>query len=485
MSEQIQTPKSSYKKLFSNTIIFAIGQFSSKILVLLLVPIYTYAMKEAELGITDVIIQIANWLVPVVSLSVAEAITRYGLDKEYDKTSVFTIGNIANICGLILLGIIIPLVSGTSFVHKFIDNYSLLLYIYVATSSLKLLYSYFVRALDMVRLYAFCSIFTTFSTLIFTVLFLIVFKIGVTGYLLAIIISDFASIIFLIFAAKLWRFINLKKLDKSLAKQMLNYCIPLIPAQLLWLITNSSDSFLTTYYLGKARNGILSTSYKIPNIVSTIYMIFGMAWNMSAITEKDSGEQEQFYTNVFDSNQSVLYIVSAFILLLVTPITNIWIGPSFRESIYYAPILIFATIFTCYVTFFGTIYSVAQKSVRSLVTSFIAGVINVLINITLIPVIGIYAAAISTLAAYLTVFIIRAADTQKYQRFDLGIKKLVTNCILLALMMLANYIGRIYIKYTLLIILFMIVFLLNYKCLFKVAKTVLPEKVLRFLPFIK
>lgn len=484
MSEQ-NTVGNSYKKLFSNTIIFAIGQFSSKILVLLLVPIYTYAMSDAEFGITDVIIQMANWLVPVVSLTVSESITRYGLDKAYDKASVFTIGNIANIGGLILLGIIMPFVSGTNFMHKFIDNYSALLYIYVATSSLKLLYSYFVRALEMVKLYAVCSIFTTFSTLILTILFLLVFKIGVAGYLLAIIISDLASIVFLVYVARLWRFVKFKKLDKSLAKQMLKYCIPLIPAQLLWLITNSSDSFLTTYYLGQSKNGILSASYKIPNIVSTIYMIFGMAWNMSAITEKDSGEQERFYTNVFDSNQSVLYIVSAFILLLVTPITNIWIGPAFRESVNYAPILIFATIFTCYVTFFGTIYAVAQKSVRSLVTSLIAGIINVLINVIFLPVIGLYAAALSTLAAYLTVFIIRAADTQKYQRFDLGIKKLMVNCVLLILMTLANYIGTVYVKYTSLIILFMVVFLLNYKCLFKVAKTVLPQKVLRFLPFIK
>lgn len=485
MSEQAQKPKSSYKKLFSNTIIFAIGQFSSKILVLLLVPIYTYAMTDAEFGITDVIIQMANWLVPIVSLSVSEAITRYGLDKDYNKASVFTIGNIANIAGLILLGVIVPFAGGTNFVHRFIDNYSVLLYIYVVTSSLKLLYSYFVRALEMIKLYAFCSIFTTFSTLILTILFLLVLKTGVTGYLLAIIISDLASIIFLIFAAKLWRFIYLKRLDFSLAKQMLKYCIPLIPAQLLWLITNSSNSFLATYFLGQDKNGILSASYKIPNIVSTIYMIFGMAWNMSAITEKDSGEQERFYTNVFDSNQSVLYIVSALILLFVTPVTNIWIGPAFRESINYAPILIFATIFTCYVTFFGTIYSVAQKSVRSLVTSLIAGVINVVINIILIPAIGLYAAAISTLASYLTVFIIRAIDTQKYKKFDLGIKKLVTNCVLLIFMTLANYIGQTYIKYPSLIILFTAVFLLNYKCLLKVAKTVLPQKVLRFLPFIK
>lgn len=42
--------QSSYKKLFSNTLVFAIGSFSSKVLVLLLVPIYTNYLTTAELG---------------------------------------------------------------------------------------------------------------------------------------------------------------------------------------------------------------------------------------------------------------------------------------------------------------------------------------------------------------------------------------------------------------------------------------------------
>ena len=45
--------QSSYKKLFSNTLVFAIGSFSSKVLVLLLVPIYTNYLTTAELDNTS------------------------------------------------------------------------------------------------------------------------------------------------------------------------------------------------------------------------------------------------------------------------------------------------------------------------------------------------------------------------------------------------------------------------------------------------
>ena len=73
--------QSSYKKLFSNTLVFAIGSFSSKVLVLLLVPIYTNYLTTAELGVTDVLTQIANWIIPLVTMTITEAIIRFGLDK--------------------------------------------------------------------------------------------------------------------------------------------------------------------------------------------------------------------------------------------------------------------------------------------------------------------------------------------------------------------------------------------------------------------
>ncbi len=63
--------------------------------------------------------------------------------------------------------------------------------------------------------------------------------------------------------------------------------------------------------LGSDYNGVLSAAYKIPNLVSTVYLMFGQAWNMSAITEDDSDDRDSFYENVFDFNQSLLYILVA------------------------------------------------------------------------------------------------------------------------------------------------------------------------------
>ncbi len=71
--------QSSYKKLFSNTLVFAIGSFSSKVLVLLLVPIYTNYLTTAELGVTDVLTQIANWIIASVIVMVTRGIIQLAI----------------------------------------------------------------------------------------------------------------------------------------------------------------------------------------------------------------------------------------------------------------------------------------------------------------------------------------------------------------------------------------------------------------------
>ncbi len=470
--------KSSYKKLFSNTVIFAVGSFSSKILVILLVKVYTTYLSRAELGVNDVITQIANWLQPVVTMTISEAVIRFGLDKAFSKKNVFTIGNIICAAGFAILGVILPIVAVSGIADKYLNGYSLLLYVYIVTSSLKLLYSTFVRALEKVKLFAFNGILTTFLTLTGTVLFIMVFKMGNTGYLLSIIVSDFLSVIFLTFTAKLWRYLDFRSIDREMMSTMLRYSIPLIPAQLLWLITNSSDSFMTTHYLGAGPNGVLSASYKIPNLVATVYFMFGQAWNMSAILEDDSDDREEFYSNVFNLNQCLLYIIAAGCLMIVDPLTNIWLGPEFHESARYSPILIYSSVFSCFVTFLGSIYLTSRRTTRSLVTSLFSGVINVGLNIILIPTIGLYGPPLSTVASYLVVFIIRAYDSRKIVPFNLNIPKLVLNNVILIMMTVINVMrfnngmGKLN-----LLLLFLMVFVINYKPLWAAVSNMLPARI--------
>ena len=63
-----------YWKLISNTLIFAIGTFSSKVLVFFLMPLYTLVLSEAEYGTVDLMVQIGNFLLPLVSCGIINGI---------------------------------------------------------------------------------------------------------------------------------------------------------------------------------------------------------------------------------------------------------------------------------------------------------------------------------------------------------------------------------------------------------------------------
>lgn len=79
-----------YRNLISNTFIFAIGTFSSKVLVFLLMPLYTKVLSEAQYGTVDLMVQVGNFLLPLVSCGIVNGIIRFGLDKYYKKRDVFT-----------------------------------------------------------------------------------------------------------------------------------------------------------------------------------------------------------------------------------------------------------------------------------------------------------------------------------------------------------------------------------------------------------
>ena len=147
MAKNIDEKNSGYKSLLTNTFIFAVGSFSSKVLSLILVTVYTNILTKAQLGLTDIFVNVANWLIPIVTLTVSEAVVRFGLDKSYDKRRIFTIGSNVVLIGIALLAVVIFFLHDNSVVKEYIGSYSWLLFLYVSIGGYKLMCDAFVRSL--------------------------------------------------------------------------------------------------------------------------------------------------------------------------------------------------------------------------------------------------------------------------------------------------------------------------------------------------
>ena len=75
-----------YRRLLSNTVLFSVSTFGSKILLFLLTPFYTSILTDAEYGVTDLIIQTGNVLIPLVSMGIINAVLRFGLEDGRPRT---------------------------------------------------------------------------------------------------------------------------------------------------------------------------------------------------------------------------------------------------------------------------------------------------------------------------------------------------------------------------------------------------------------
>lgn len=421
MSEEIkQAPQGDkYSKLAGNTLIFAISSFSSKLLSFLVKPFLSHVMKETSvMGVSNLASQCANLLIPVVSMGISNAVIRFGLEKHNDKKQVFTNSLLSILLGYAILWLFWPMVTKIPTVA----DYGIYIYIYVLTSCLRTLCTQFVRSRQLNRLVAVDGVLCTFLTMGFYTLFLLKLDIGAAGYLLAIILGDFCSALFLFFKAGLVHYLDFTHINLKLWKRMLRYAVPMIPAQISFWIINASDLFfvkgMCNGYQGMSGDdwaGLLSSGYWIPTILNTLGVIFYEAWQISAVTEED--EREKFFSKIFRMYSGILFCCAAGIIWLCQPLMH-----AFRENFFrsweFVPFLTIAAIFTCFNQFFSSIYVVYTRSTNALYTMLVGAVANLGLNWLMITKWGPIGAAIASAVSLCIVFVLRAVDTRRFLRVE-------------------------------------------------------------------
>lgn len=420
-----------YKKLASNTIIFAIGTFSSKILSFLLMPFVTHMMTTSDYGSADLIQQTVNVLIPIVTLQVNSAALRFSLDKAKRKSDVLTVGVRTTIIGFLVFLLFAYPISLIKINDFALGEYIVLIYVFVLISGFRQLCQQFVRGSGRVKLYAIDGIIATATTLLFTFIFLAPLKMGVTGYILAIIASDACSIIFFTVTAKLYKGIRPHLMEKGITGQMLKYCVPLIPTVILWWIINVSDRYMITYFVNSSANGLYTAASKIPNFVILFSQIFIDAWQLSAVDDSDKRGRARFFSKVFRVYSGGVFAVASVLILCCQLFTKILVADSYYESWQFVPILIIATTYSCIVNFLASVYMAEKKSLMALLTASSGAVTNLVLNFVFIPKVGANGAAIATVCAFLMVFITRGLNTRKYIKINFQLPTMIIETVVL------------------------------------------------------
>lgn len=439
-------------KLGKNTALMFVGNFASRLLLFFLVPLYTYCLSTDEYGVSDLIFTTVQLLIPLLTLVASEALIRFTLDKDSNKSHIFTVSSLIFGIGFLLLLITSP------FIYRYtpFSEYYCYFLAYYFVSAISLNIQQFLKGLERIGTFVISGIINTFVTIVANIIFLVILHTGISGYLIALIIGSAVSIVFSIIKEKLWRYITrISNVDKRVWQSYLLFCLPLLPNSISWWISNSSDKYILQFFWGASLTGIYAVSYKIPSIITTLSSIFTSAWQISAVDDFGSDESVKFISNVYNKYSSFYFISSSVIVLAVQPLSSILFAKEYYSAWSYSVLLIYASIFQSLAAFIGVIYTTAKKTKMIFITTMAGAIGNIILNVILIPQFGAFGAAIATLLSYIIVWFIRLIDSRRIIRLTMEIKR---DVICYLLLIVQGIITCLNIKYYFVISFFIVAF---------------------------
>ena len=130
------------------------------------------------------------------------------------------------------------------------------------------------------------------------------------------------------------------------------------------------------------------------------------------------------------------------LLIMITPLLwRILIRGNYSEGYKQVPILYLGIMFNCLSSTIGGIYIAHMRTKSVGLTTMYAAIFNILIDICLVNVIGIWAGSISTLISFFALWLFRMIDIQKIQKLNINIKIIVMGLLALSSMCIINYLN--------------------------------------------
>lgn len=417
---------SKYKNLLKDTFVFAIGKFGSRIILFVLVPLYTNYLSRSEYGIADLIFTISQLLIPLFSVVIFNGVMRFGLAKDEKKENVLLNAFVVLIGTIIISVLVTPIYS----LYSSIAPWRWYLTGIIISASIMDVEMNYLKVCDKNLAYSIISIIQAAVLAGSNIIFLIVFSMGVRGYLLATIISYVSSIILSFFSGRIFADIKKATFDKALLRQMLLFSAPLILNNISWWIIQSSDKLMLERMIDSSALGLYTAATKIPSLINVLISIFHLSWGISSIKEYESSNQLGFYSNIFKGFSFLVFASCIILISVVKPFMSIYVGEEFFEAWHYTPILIASAGFSAMTIFFGTLYGALKKTKNNMTTTVIGAVLNLIVNYFAISYVGIWGALIGTIVSYFVVALLRLIEIHKYLPFEINFYVVALNSLL-------------------------------------------------------
>jgi O-antigen/teichoic acid export membrane protein len=197
------------------------------------------------------------------------------------------------------------------------------------------------------------------------------------------------------------RWFRPKLFDTKVLKQLLIIAIPLLPNFLIYWVFNSCDKVMITNIIGIGASGIYSVGSKLGHTSQLIYTAFAGGWQYFAFSTMNEENQVESNSRIFEYLGILSFIATGFICAWSFPIFQLLFRVDYLQGYIVAPYLFFAPLLQMLFQVAANQFIVVKKTWPNLFILISGAIINIIVNLVLIPVLGIEGAALATLFGYI------------------------------------------------------------------------------------
>ena len=395
------------KRLVRHSAIYGLGGIVSRLLAVILLPLYTSYLPPNAYGRVEIVTAATAVLVILLQLGISNAFFRFYFDtKDPVERLVVVRTCFWFTMATATLGLAVGLLFARQVGHALqLGNDPTLVRagavgLWAQTNYQQLTALFRVEERSVA--YAIASVANVLITVVAMVLFVAVFTWGATGLIVGNFVGTLA--VYLVLLAYRREQLGLQ-FDHKLLRRMQAFGMPLVPAALaLWAI-NFIDREFVAYYNGRGEVGIYSAAIKVASVITFVMLAFRTAWPAFAYSIEDDRQAKRTYafvlTYLLAAASWAALALGALAPWLVSLLTA---NHSYQRAEKGVAILAFA--FAAYAGY--TVLAIgsgrARKTQLNWIVTGIGAAVNVGLNFWLIPRYGMVGASISTAAAYVVLF---------------------------------------------------------------------------------
>lgn len=392
-------------RLLKNISIYFAGNVINRCMGFVVMSVATYVLtNQSDFGYYSMSSNMVNIIMTLVCLQAWAAIIRFvfDYDKKADKIQVITTGYfiefitfIIYTLGYIIFNLIFP-------VRDAIELY-VLSFGYVLNQGVQ----FACRGLGKNKLYVISGMVGSASQLVSSILFLFVFHMTSNALILAMAISYITQALFIELFLKSICYFKPKYINLKLSKKMLKYCIPNALNYAASWVNESLNVIIIGFYINQSSAGIFTAASKMNSLIALVMMAFNLAFQEYSFSINKDNVREKMYNKVF---VAFIRFISCGIMMLI-PITSILfsfiIGPSYESAKELVPLLYIGCFLNSLQAFLGSIMQAEKKVNLLFISQLIGSIVTVFVMLATINFVGLHSAAISMIACFLIVNIIR------------------------------------------------------------------------------